>query len=189
MILSDNQVLEMWQEGDLVIDPFDPEQLQAASYDVRLHKHFKTINPRRTSSLDPRRQPVKFYESYENVDEDDPFVLHPGEFALASTLERFSFPADVVGRLEGKSSLGRLGLIVHATAGFFDPGFTGHATLELHNLLRVPVELYYRMPIAQMSFLRVEGQVSRLYQGKYQDQGAEPQPSEYWRNFDADASA
>lgn len=185
MILGDTNIRNAVRKGWLEIDPFVDEQVQAASYDVRLNRYFKVIDGRAVGALDVREQYGDLYQSYEISEyaEEEPFTLHPGEFALASTIERFEFGGALVGRLEGKSSLGRLGLIVHATAGFFDPGFKGFATLELHNLLRIPIQLYYGMPIAQMSFIQVWGPVSKLYAGKYQDQSAEPQASEYWRNF------
>jgi len=122
----------------------------------------------------------------ETVDDDNPFILHPGEFVLAVTLERVELPADLVGRLDGKSSLGRLGLIVHSTAGFVDPGFKGRLTLELTNVANLPITLSYAMPVSQISFSRLTTPAERPYGkaagSKYQDQTG-PEPSRYYLNY------
>ena len=187
MILSDTEIESQVGTGNLGISPFIYDQLQAASYDVRLARHFRVFDTHMIGVIRPDR--YQDVTRVVEIDDDERFVIQPGEFALASTIEHFSFPSNIVGRLEGKSSLGRLGLIVHATAGFFDPGFQGFATLELHNVLRIPIELFLGMPIAQMSFLHVKGMVAKPYAGKYQGQSMIPAPSEYWRNFRAKAKA
>lgn len=185
MIIPDHAIAKMCLLGDgQLIHPFIVTQLQPASYDLRLGNEFMQLG-NQVESIDPKELPE--WQSVVTVPEDDFFVLHPGECVLAATVEWFAFSNDVAGQLGGKSSLGRLGLQVHATAGFFDPGFSGHATLELSNIGRVSIRLYPGMKIAQMVFLRLESPCERPYGtvglgSKYKDQTG-PQPSLYHHNF------
>ena len=160
MVLSDRSIREEIEAGRLVIDPFDPKALQPASVDLRLGREFRVFRNYRLSFIDPKQE-MRHLTEVELIDEATPFILHPGEFALAVTLERVEVPADLVGRLDGKSSLGRLGLIVHSTAGFVDPGFKGRLTLELTNVANLPIALYYRMPVSRSEERRV-GKECRL---------------------------
>lgn len=152
----------MIEDGAITIDPFDPAMIQPASVDLRLGNSFRVFHNHRTSAIDLRDPPTNLTEQIQ-VGEDEPFVIHPGEFCLGRTLEYVELPDDVVARIEGKSSLGRLGLIVHATAGFCDPGWKGTLTLELNNLTRVPIRLYPNLPIAQLSFMTLDAPAERPY--------------------------
>src|SRR3954447_8059258 len=129
--------------------------VQPSSVDLRVDRYFRVFRNDTTPYIDPKRNQEDLTELVE-VAEDGAFILHPGEFVLGSTLERVKLPDDVVARLEGKSSLGRLGLLIHSTAGFVDPGFEGNLTLELSNVANLPVTIYYAMPIGQISFVRVD---------------------------------
>ena len=139
-VLSDRSIRRLVEEGTITIDPWDPSLVQPASVDVRLGSSFRVFHNHRTAAIDLRDPPAALTEPHV-IKDDEPFVIHPGEFCLGSTLEYIALPADIVARIEGKSSLGRLGLIVHATAGFCDPGWRGTLTLELNNLTRVPIKL------------------------------------------------
>ena len=154
-VLSDGTIRRLVDEGRITIDPWDPALVQPASVDLRLGNSFRVFHNHRTSAIDLREPPTNLTEHVE-IDDDATFVIHPGEFVLGVTQERVSIPDDVVARIEGKSSLGRLGLIVHATAGFVDPGFAGTLTLEITNLTRVPIKLYPKLPIAQLSFMALD---------------------------------
>jgi dCTP deaminase len=154
-VLSDGTIREFVAAGRIQIDPWDPEMVQPASVDLRLGDSFRVFHNHRTSAIDLRNPPDNLTEEVV-IPEDEPFVIHPGEFCLGRTLEWVRIPNDIVARIEGKSSLGRLGLIVHATAGFCDPGFEGTLTLELNNLTRVPIKLYPNLPIAQLSFMTLD---------------------------------
>jgi dCTP deaminase len=154
LIFSDRTIREAIESGAIVIDPYEPSYVQPSSVDLRVGDGFRVFVNHRYSEIDPRA-PQADLTSLVEVDEDSPFMLHPGEFVLGSTLERVKLPEDVVARLEGKSSLGRLGLLIHSTAGFIDPGFEGHITLELSNVATLPIAIYPGMKIGQISFYRM----------------------------------
>ena len=154
-VLSDGTILRLVEEGRIRIDPWDPKLVQPASIDLRLGDSFRVFHNHRATAIDLRDPPANLTEEVV-VPPGEPFVIHPGEFCLGRTLESVRIPDDIVARIEGKSSLGRLGLIVHATAGFCDPGFEGTLTLELNNLTRVPIRLYPDLPIAQLSFMTLD---------------------------------
>jgi dCTP deaminase len=161
-VLSDGTITRLVQEGRITIDPWDPAHVQPASVDLRLGDTFRVFHNHRVTSIDLREPPDNLTEEV-RVQEGDSFVIHPGEFCLGRTLEWVELPDDVVARIEGKSSLGRLGLIVHATAGFCDPGWKGTLTLELNNLTRVPIKLYPGLLIAQLSFMSLDAPAERPY--------------------------
>jgi dCTP deaminase len=161
-VLSDGTIIRLVGEGRIRIDPWDPGLVQPASVDLRLGGTFRVFHNHRTSAIDLRDPPSNLTEQIDVAD-DDAFVIHPGEFCLGRTLEHIELPDDIVARIEGKSSLGRLGLIVHATAGFCDPGWKGTLTLELNNLTRVPIKLYPGLPIAQLSFMGLDMPALRPY--------------------------
>lgn len=177
MILSDRSIRALIKEGDLDISPFDADLIQPSSVDVRLARTFRVFHNHRTGIIDVRAPMDELTEEV-TVADDEPFILHPGEFVLASTLERVRIPDDVVSRLEGKSSLGRLGLLIHSTAGFIDPGFAGDITLELSNVARLPIALYANMRIGQLSFTKLSTRADNPYRGNYQGQ-AGPTSSVY----------
>jgi dCTP deaminase len=161
-VLSDGTITRLVSEGRIKIDPWDEGMVQPASVDLRLGNSFRVFHNYKITAIDLREPPTGLTERFD-VDEDEPFVIHPGEFCLGSTLEHVELPNDIVGRLEGKSSLGRLGLIVHATAGFCDPGWRGTLTLEINNLTRVPIRLYAGLPIAQLSFMTLDVPARKPY--------------------------
>ncbi len=161
-VLSDGTILRLVQEGRIGIDPWDPALVQPASVDLRLGDSFRVFHNHRASAIDLRDPPQNLTEEV-IVPAEDSFVIHPGEFCLGRTLEWVELPDDIVARIEGKSSLGRLGLIVHATAGFCDPGWKGTLTLELNNLTRVPIKLYPGLLIAQLSFMSLDRPAERPY--------------------------
>jgi len=161
-VLSDGTIHDLVSSGRVLIDPWDPALVQPASVDLRLGDTFRVFHNHRAAAIDLREPPANLTEEV-RVAADDAFVIHPGEFCLGRTLERVELPDDVVARIEGKSSLGRLGLIVHATAGFCDPGWKGTLTLELNNLTRVPIKLYPGLPIAQLSFMALDAPARRPY--------------------------
>lgn len=160
-VLSDGTIRELVEAGRIRIDPWDPALVQPASVDLRLGDSFRVFHNHRTVAIDLREPPTNLTE--EVVAGEQGFVIHPGEFCLGRTLEWVELPADIVARIEGKSSLGRLGLIVHATAGFCDPGWKGTLTLELNNLTRVPIKLYPGLLIAQLSFMTLDRPAERPY--------------------------
>jgi dCTP deaminase len=160
--LSDGTIRRLIEEGRIVIDPFDPAKVQPSSVDVRLGDSFRVFHNHRVSSIDLREPPDNLTEEVV-IGEGEPFVIHPGEFCLGRTLEWVELADDIVSRVEGKSSIGRLGLIVHATAGFVDPGWKGTLTLEFANLTRVPIKLYAGLPIAQLSFMELDAPAERPY--------------------------
>ncbi|MEA2398727.1 MAG: dCTP deaminase [Thermoleophilaceae bacterium] len=191
MVLSDRTIRAEIDAGRVVIDPFDPGLVQPSSIDVRVDRRFRVFHNARYPYIDVR-QPMEDLTEAVEVEGDRPFILHPGEFVLGQTLERVSLPDDLVARLEGKSSLGRLGLLIHSTAGFVDSGFSGNLTLELSNVANLPITIYYGMPIGQISFMRMDGPVERPYgsretDNKYQGQ-TEPTPSRFYLNFEGDRS-
>ncbi len=160
--------------------------LQPASVDLRLGREFRVFRNYRLPYIDVKQEMPTLTE-VEFIDENTPFILHPGEFVLAVTMELVQIPDDLVGRLDGKSSLGRLGLIVHSTAGFVDPGFKGRLTLELTNVANLPITLYYSMPVSQISFSKLTTPADQPYgakgmASKYQDQTG-PEPSRYYLNY------
>jgi len=161
-VLSDGTIRRLVEEGRIRIDPWDPAMIQPASVDVRLGSSFRVFHNHRARSIDLRDPPRHLTEQIV-PEPGEPFVVHPGEFVLARTEEHVSLPDDVVARIEGKSSLGRLGLIIHATAGFVDPGFSGTLTLEVANLTRIPIELWPGLPIAQLSFMALDAPAQRPY--------------------------
>jgi dCTP deaminase len=154
-VLSDGTIRELVDSGRIVIDPWDPALVQPASVDLRLGPSFRVFHNHHISHIDLREPPGDLTEEVK-IEDGKTFIIHPGEFCLGTTLEWVELPDDVVARIEGKSSLGRLGLIVHATAGFCDPGWKGALTLELNNLMRVPIELSPGLPIAQLSFMTLD---------------------------------
>ena len=162
MILSDGTIRELLASGRLACEPISPDQIQPASVDVRLGRRFLVFRNHTLSSIDPFDIPADLMEPVD-VAEEAPFVLHPGEFVLGSTIERVGMPDDLVARVEGKSSLGRVGLLIHATAGFVDPGFSGQITLELSNVSPLPVKLWPGMRIGQLSFHRLDAPSQRPY--------------------------
>jgi len=161
-VLSDGTIIRLVEAGRIRIDPWDPQLVQPASVDLRLGATFRVFHNHRITAIDLRNPPSNLTEQIE-VAADEAFVIHPGEFCLGRTLEHVELPDDIVARIEGKSSLGRLGLIVHATAGFCDPGWRGTLTLELNNLTRVPIKLYPGLPIAQLSFMALDAPALRPY--------------------------
>lgn len=183
VVLSDRSIREQLAAGRLVIDPFDDALVQPSSVDVRVAAEFRVFQNNRRPFIDVR-SPSHDLTDLVRMADDEPFILHPGEFVLGSTLERVAIPDDLVARLEGKSSLGRLGLLIHSTAGYIDPGWDGMITLELSNVARLPITIYPGMPIGQISFLTLTTPVDRPYRGKYLGQSG-PTASEYYRNFPA----
>ena len=161
-VLSDGTIRRLVAEGRIKIEPWDPLMVQPASIDLKLGSSFRVFHNHRIQVIDLADPPSGLTEHVE-VAEDEPFVIHPGEFVLGRTEERVEIPDDVVARIEGKSSLGRLGLIVHATAGFVDPGFTGTLTLEITNFNSVPIVLRPGLPIAQLSFMTLDRAAERPY--------------------------
>jgi dCTP deaminase len=161
-VLSDGTIQRLVEEGHIRIEPWDPGLVQPASIDLRLGTSFRVFHNHRAAAIDLNDPPRDLTEHVE-IDDSSPFVIHPGEFVLGRTLEQVEIPDDIVARIEGKSSLGRLGLIVHATAGFVDPGFSGTLTLEITNLTRVPIKLYAGKPIAQLSFMTLDAPAQRPY--------------------------
>jgi dCTP deaminase len=161
-VLSDRTIIEELEAQRLRIDPFDAEAVQPASVDLRLDRVFRTFRVTSRPYVDVRL-PIDDLTELIRVDDDEPFILQPHTFCLGSTVETVTLPDDIVARVDGKSSLGRLGLLVHATAGYVDPGWTGQLTLELSNQSQMPIALYYGMRIAQISFLRLTTPASRPY--------------------------
>jgi len=187
-VLSDRTIARYLEEGRIEIDPYDETLLQPSSVDVRVDRYFRVFRNNLYPFIDVKRAQEDLTELVE-VD-GEPFILHPGEFVLGSTLERVRLPEDVVGRLDGKSSLGRLGLLIHSTAGFIDPGWDGHVTLELSNVANLPITIYPEMKIGQLSFVQMTEPAAAPYGSgaigsKYQGQKG-PTPSRYYRNFEAE---
>ena len=186
MLLSDRDIAAEIKSGRVKVEPFDAKMIQPSSVDVRLDRFFRVFENHKYEVIDPSiEQPDLTREVA--VAPSDHFILHPGEFVLASTYEVITLPDDVAGRLEGKSSLGRLGLLTHSTAGFIDPGFSGHITLELSNVANLPVKLYPGMKIGQLCLIKLSSSAehpygSALYGSRYQGQRG-PTPSRSWLNF------
>ena len=191
-VLADGDIRAALLEGRIRIDPFDPDCLQPSSVDLHLDREFRVFHNHRYPLIDPRAEQPDLTE-LTIIAADDRFILHPGEFVLGQTLEWVELPDDLVARLEGKSSNGRLGLLIHSTAGYVDPGWKGNLTLELSNVANLPIALYYGMKIGQISFFRMSSPVDRPYGSpelgsKYQGQ-SEPTASAFHRDFGNGRSA
>ncbi|HLE89327.1 MAG TPA: dCTP deaminase [Candidatus Limnocylindria bacterium] len=187
MVLSDRDIRAEIAAGRIVIDPFIPEAVQPSSVDLHLDRRFRVFRNSRYPFIDVRTDQPELTELVE-IAGDDPFILHPGEFVLGSTLERIQLADDLVARLDGKSSLGRLGLLIHSTAGFVDPGWEGNLTLELSNVANLPITLYDGMKIGQISFQRLSSPAEVGYGdarigSKYRGQ-RDPTASLYHRDFE-----
>jgi dCTP deaminase len=186
VILSDVTIREELAAGRVIIEPLGANSIQPSSVDLHCDSLFRVFRNDTTPFIDPKESQEDLTELVE-VREGGAFILHPGEFVLGSTLERVALPDDLVARLEGKSSLGRLGLLIHSTAGFVDAGWDGHLTLELSNVANLPIALYPGMKIGQISFLRMTTPAAHPYGSdatgsKYQGQRG-PTPSRYYQNF------
>ncbi len=186
MLLSDRDIRAEIAAGRVVVDPYDKEMVQPSSIDVRLDRLFRVFENHRYPHIDPSEEQSDLTRLVEPTG-DEPFILHPGEFVLASTYEVITLPDDIAGRLEGKSSLGRLGLLTHSTAGFIDPGFSGHVTLELSNVATLPIKLWPGMKIGQLCLFRLSSSAehpygSAVYGSRYQGQRG-PTPSRSFQNF------
>ena len=186
MVLSDRTIKEELAKGRLVIEPLGEGCIQPASVDLHLDDRLLVFRNSRRPYIDVRLDVTDLTESVA-IEHDNPFILHPGEFVLGSTLENIELPDDLVARLEGKSSLGRIGLLIHSTAGYVDPGWKGHLTLELSNVANLPITLYYGMKIGQISYIRLSTPVDNLYGSpalgsRYQGQ-TEPTASRFHRDF------
>jgi dCTP deaminase len=187
-VLADRDIRAALQEGRIRVDPYDPACLQPSSVDLHLDREFRVFHNHRYPHIDPRAEQPDLTE-LTTIDGDEPFILHPGEFVLGQTLEWVELPDDIVARLEGKSSLGRLGLLIHSTAGYVDPGWKGNLTLELSNVARLPIALYHGMRVGQISFFTMSSPVERPYGSKglgsrYQGQST-PTASGAFRDFEA----
>jgi len=186
VLLSDRDILAEIDAGRVALEPFHPEMVQPSSIDVRLDRFFRVFENHRYPHIDPAEDQPELTREVHPVG-DEPFILHPGEFVLGSTYEVVTLPADVAARLEGKSSLGRLGLLTHSTAGFIDPGFSGHVTLELSNVATLPIKLWPGMKIGQVCFFRLSSPSehpygSEKYGSRYQGQRG-PTASRSFQNF------
>ena len=187
MVLSDRDIRAEIEAGRIVIDPFIPDAVQPSSVDLHLARRFRVFRNSRYPYIDVRADQPELTELIE-IGGDEPFILHPGEFVLGSTFERVGLPNDLVARLEGKSSLGRLGLLIHSTAGYVDPGWEGNLTLELSNVANLPITLYDGMKIGQISFQRLSSPAEVSYGdarigSKYRGQ-RDPTASLYHRDFE-----
>jgi dCTP deaminase len=186
MILSDRDIREQIETGRITIDPFDPTCVQPSSVDLHVDDQFRVFANSRYAFIDVREEMPDLTELIQ-AKPDEPFILHPGEFVLGSTVERVRIPDDLVARLEGKSSLGRLGLLIHSTAGYVDPGWDGYLTLELSNVANLPITLYPGMKIGQISFFRLTSPAETPYGragNKYQGQRG-PTASRAFRDFES----
>ena len=186
MLLSDKDIRAQIEAGRVTCEPYEPKMIQPSSIDVRLDKFFRVFENHRYEVIDPSKEQPELTREIE-VGNDEHFILHPGEFVLASTYEVITLPDDIAGRLEGKSSLGRLGLLTHSTAGFIDPGFSGHITLELSNVANLPVKLFPGMKIGQLCLIKLSSSAenpygSAIYGSRYQGQRG-PTASRSWLNF------
>jgi dCTP deaminase len=186
VLLSDRDIRAEIDDKRVVLEPYDEEMIQPSSVDVRLDRFFRVFENHRYPHIDPAEDQPDLTRQVEPPG-DEPFILHPGEFVLGSTYEVITLPDDVAARLEGKSSLGRLGLLTHSTAGFIDPGFSGHVTLELSNVATLPIKLWSGMKIGQLCFFRLSSPAenpygSAKYGSRYQGQRG-PTPSRSFQNF------
>ncbi|MBQ1444901.1 dCTP deaminase [Arthrobacter russicus] len=167
MLISDRDIRAQIDAGRIVLDPFEPAMVQPSSVDVRIDKLFRLFDNHKYAHIDPAEEQPELTRLVEVAD-DEPFILHPGEFVLGSTYETVTLPDDVAARLEGKSSLGRLGLLTHSTAGFIDPGFSGHVTLELSNMATLPIKLWPGSKIGQLCFFQLSSPAEHPYgSGEY----------------------
>jgi len=185
VIFSDRTIRDAVASGRIVIDPYDEAFVQPSSVDLRVDRFFRVFENHRYAQIDPKQAQEDLTVLVETT-VDEPFMLHPGEFVLGSTLERVVLADDIVARLEGKSSLGRLGLMIHSTAGFVDPGFDGYLTLELSNVAKLPIAIYPGMKIGQISFYELTTPADHPYGGsgsKYQGQRG-PTPSKIYLDFE-----
>jgi dCTP deaminase len=186
VLLSDRDIKAEISAGRVKVEPFDGAMIQPSSVDVRLDRFFRVFENHKYSVIDPSIEQSDLTREVA-VEANEEFILHPGEFVLASTYEVITLPDDIAGRLEGKSSLGRLGLLTHSTAGFIDPGFSGHITLELSNVANLPVKLFPGMKIGQLCLIKLSSPAenpygSALYGSRYQGQRG-PTASKSWLNF------
>lgn len=186
MLTSDHDIRQDIDRGRIRLDPYDPAMMQPASIDVRLDRYFRLFDNHKYPYIDPREDQPELTRLIETKP-DEPFILHPGEFVLGSTYEQVTLPDDVAARLEGKSSLGRLGLLTHSTAGFIDPGFSGHVTLELSNMATLPILLWPGSKVGQLCFFRLSSPTdhpygSGTYGNRYQGQRG-PTASRSYQNF------
>jgi dCTP deaminase len=186
VLLSDRDIKAEIAAGRVKVEPFDGQMIQPSSVDVRLDRFFRVFENHKYSVIDPSIEQSELTREVA-VENGEEFILHPGEFVLASTYEVITLPDDIAGRLEGKSSLGRLGLLTHSTAGFIDPGFSGHITLELSNVANLPVKLFPGMKIGQLCLIKLSSPTenpygSALYGSRYQGQRG-PTASKSWLNF------
>ncbi len=186
MLLSDRDIRKEIESGRVALTPYDPAMIQPSSVDVRMDRYFRVFENHRYPHIDPSVEQAELTRLVE-PDGQDPFILHPGEFALASTFEVVTLPDDVAARLEGKSSLGRLGLLTHSTAGFIDAGFSGHVTLELSNVATLPIKLWPGMKIGQLCFFKLSSPAEAPYGSgaagsRYQGQRG-PTASRSFQNF------
>lgn len=185
-VLSDRDIRAAVQAGRVRIDPWDAGCLQPSSVDLHLDREFRVFRNNRYPYIDVRQSQPELTDLV-TIGDDEPFILHPGEFVLGQTLEWVELPDDLVGRIEGKSSLGRLGLLIHSTAGYVDPGWKGNLTLELSDVANLPIALYFGMKIGQISFYQMSSPVERPYGSKelgskYQGQST-PTESASYRDF------
>jgi len=186
VLLSDRDIRSEIQSGRVAVEPFDEAMIQPSSVDVRLDKFFRVFENHKYSVIDPSIEQAELTREV-IAEDDEAFILHPGEFVLASTYEIITLPDDIAGRLEGKSSLGRLGLLTHSTAGFLDPGFSGHINHQLSNVANLPVKLYPGMKIGQLCLIKLSSPAehpygSAIYASRYQGQRG-PTPSRSFMNF------
>jgi len=186
-MLSDVGIRSALDSGELIVDPIDDleRRLQPSSLDVRLGHQFLVPRRHRLGYIDPKVDSTGLWDE-KDVEDGGYFMLHPGEFILATTLERIQLPGDIASRVEGKSSVGRLGILVHSTAGFIDPGFAGQVTLEIFSVSSLPTRLYPGMPVGQLAFFRLDQSAEKVYNGKYAGQSG-PQASRYHRNWNGEA--
>lgn len=186
VLISDHDIRQDLDSGRIQLDPYDPAMVQPASIDVRLDKYFRLFDNHKYPYIDPAEDQPELTRLIETKP-GEPFILHPGEFVLGSTYEQVTLPDDVAARLEGKSSLGRLGLLTHSTAGFIDPGFSGHVTLELSNMATLPILLWPGSKVGQLCFFRLSSPTdhpygSGAYGNRYQGQRG-PTASRSYQNF------
>ncbi|MDG2100959.1 MAG: dCTP deaminase [Dehalococcoidales bacterium] len=191
MVLSDRDIKAAVKAGIIGIDPYFEKDVQPASVDLHLDKKLLVFNNSNAPFIDLKKE-LPDLNSPVLIKDDEPFILHPGEFVLGSTLEKITIPSNMVARIEGKSSLGRLGLLIHSTAGFVDPGFDGNLTLELANVSRLPITLYYGMRIGQISFQQMLSEAERPYgspelKSRYQGQ-IDPTESRVFKDFEKQIS-
>jgi len=187
MLLSDRDIRAEVDAGRIALEPYSAELVQPSSIDVRLDRYFRVFENHRYPHIDPAVEQSDLTRPV-HPEPGEPFILHPGEFALGSIYELVTLPEDIAARVEGKSSLGRLGLLTHATAGFIDPGFSGHVTLELSNVATLPIKLWPGMKIGQLCFFRLSSPAEHPYgsagSGSHYQGQRGPTPSRSHLNFD-----